>query len=69
MSGNQLELMKISLICSVITAGAGLLLVQSFGVLGVATAASLGYIVKNIWMLLRVRKLVGIWTFASLKWK
>lgn len=69
MTGHQLQLMKISLLAAVLSIGLAVFLVQPLGVLGVAVATTLGYILKNVMMIISVKRRVGIWTFASLWWR
>lgn len=68
MTGHQMELMKISLISGFLTLIMAALVVWPLGLLGVAGVTSLGYIIKNIWMVITVKKRIGIWTTATLKW-
>jgi Na+-driven multidrug efflux pump len=44
-----------------------LALVQSFGVLGVAIAVAVSTMLKNLMMLLAIKRLIGIWTHATLR--
>ena len=67
MTGNQIDLMRISLITGLLTLLLSVIMINYFGLLGVAGAASAGYIIKNIWMLFVVKRKVGIWTCATLK--
>jgi len=66
MTGYQVDLMKISLISGLLTLILSLIMVNYFGLLGAAGAASTGYIIKNIWTLLVVKRKIGIWTCATL---
>jgi O-antigen/teichoic acid export membrane protein len=68
MTGHQLQLMKISLLAAFLSVGLAVFLVQPLGVVGVAIATTLGYILKNVMMIISVKRRVGIWTFASLRW-
>ena len=68
MTGHQIELMRISLISSLLTLVIAFGVAGPFGLRGIAGATAFGYIVKNIWMLFVVKKRVGIWTCATLKW-
>jgi Na+-driven multidrug efflux pump len=68
MTGHQLQLMKISLLVAFLSVGLAVFLVQPLGVVGVAVATTLGYILKNVMMIISVKRRVGIWTFASLRW-
>lgn len=68
MTGHQLKLMKITLVSAFVSFVAGVVLVTYLGLLGVALAASGGYIIKNIWMVFSVKKHVGIKTYAGFKW-
>lgn len=66
MTGHQIDLMRISLISGLLTLLLSVILVNYFGLLGAAGAASAGYLIKNIWLLLAVKQKVGIWTGATL---
>ena len=55
-----------SVITSVLTVAACLLVVRDHGVLGVASAVCVGVIVQNLAMWLGTRYLTGLWTHVGL---
>lgn len=67
MTGHQKKLMVISLISGLFTLAIAIVLVKMLDVVGVAIAFSVGYLIKNLWMVLQVKKSVGIWTCAMVK--
>jgi O-antigen/teichoic acid export membrane protein len=66
LTGHQSTMMFITVFCGMFTAGAAWFLVESYGGVGVATAAACGMTLQNILMLLFVKKKIGIWTHADL---
>ena len=65
MTGQQHALMKISIICGILTIIAAFALGHNFGPAGVAAAMALGVSGQHILMVLAVKRLLGIWTFAG----
>lgn len=68
LTGNQMLMMKISIVTGLLTILSSLLLVERYGSTGVAGAAALGIILQNILMLLAVRKKLQIWTHADYRY-
>ncbi len=68
LTGNQMLMMKISIVTGVLTILSSFLLVERYGSTGVAGAAALGIILQNILMLLAVRKKLKIWTHADFRY-
>ena len=69
MSGHQKALMIVSVISGLLTLTIELLVVQQYGVIGVAIAMSVGILVKNSLMLVTNKHLTGIWTLLTFRWK
>ena len=67
MTGHQVEMMKISVLCGTISIVIALTLVSELGGLGVATGVTVGLVMQNILMLLAVKRYLGIWTHLSLR--
>lgn len=64
MTGHQLIMMIITIISGALTILMAIVLGGYYGINGVASAFSLGLIFQNVFMLLAVKKYVGIWTSA-----
>ncbi|BAP56000.1 polysaccharide biosynthesis protein [Thioploca ingrica] len=67
MTGHQMTMMLITIICSSVAIISSIGLVQKYGVIGVATASSLALILQNSLMLLMVRLKTTMWTHFSIK--
>lgn len=67
MTGHQMTMMLITIICSSMAIISSIGLVQKYGVMGVATASSLALILQNGLMLLMVRLKTTMWTHFSIK--
>lgn len=62
LTGHQLDMMKITILCGLITIGLALALVGFIGKEGVAISAALGMIILNLTMLFTANKKSHIWT-------
>jgi O-antigen/teichoic acid export membrane protein len=67
MTGHQVAMMKISILCGVISVALALYLVPGFGGLGAAVSISIGLVMQNILMLYAVRRYLGIWTQIDIR--
>jgi len=66
MTGNQSTLVRAGLGSGVLSVGGTLLVVQRFGVQGVATVICAAMIVQNVWLWLAARYHTGLWTHATI---
>jgi len=66
MTGNQVSMMVITLVTSLLMVAGGIWSVQHYGATGVAATSAAGLIFQNAVMLLVVRKKLGIWTHVFL---
>ncbi len=66
MTGHQTTLMRITIITSVLTIGASLLVAREYGGVGLATTTTVGLCVQSLWLLFSVRRLTGMWTHMSI---
>jgi len=67
MTGHQITMMKISIICGALSIALAFLLVPGLGALGAATSVSTGLIIQNLLMLFTVRRHLGIWTQIDIR--
>lgn len=67
LTGYQGTMMRLTLLSGLFTVSAALVLVARFGGAGVAAAISSGLVLQNLMMLFHVRKKLGIWTCARLR--
>ncbi len=67
LTGHQLPMMAITIATSSITIVAGLLLVNQYGVVGVAFASAAGLALQNLSLWLGTRITCGIWTHCNFK--
>jgi O-antigen/teichoic acid export membrane protein len=65
MTGRQLSLMKISIMCGLITLSAAFWFGRIYGKEGVAVAMSFGLALQHIAIVLSVKAHLGIWSFAG----
>lgn len=68
LTGHQRAMMKITLVTGGMTILGILLVVDRYGIAGVAAVAGAGMVAQNIGMLLGARRLVGVWTHARVPW-
>jgi len=66
MTGFQNQLMRITIVCAVLTVGSAVLLVQRFGGVGVAASVAAGVIVQSVSVWLAARHYTGMWTHVAL---
>jgi O-antigen/teichoic acid export membrane protein len=66
MTGNQVSLMVVALVTSLLMVAGGIWSVQHYGVTGVAAIAAAGLILQSTMVLLVARKKLGIWTHVFL---
>lgn len=66
LTGYQTTMMVITIFCGVITVVLAWVLVEAYGGVGVAVAASTGLTMQNFFMLLAVKNKLGIWTHVTL---
>jgi O-antigen/teichoic acid export membrane protein len=66
MTGHQTTLMRITIITSVLTIAASLLVAREYGGVGLATTTTAGLCVQSLWLLFSVRRLTGMWTHMSI---
>jgi peptidoglycan biosynthesis protein MviN/MurJ (putative lipid II flippase) len=57
--------MRITIITSVLTISAGFLVANKYGGVGLASTTTIGLCIQNLWLLLSVRRLTGMWTHMS----
>lgn len=62
LTGHQMTMLAITIVSGFITVAGALLLVGPYGSIGVASAAVFGMILQNVFMLVGVKKKIGIWT-------
>ncbi len=62
MTGNERIFRDVLLVTAVINIGLNIILVKSYGMLGVAVATATSKILWNLWMLISVRRKLGFWT-------
>lgn len=67
MTGGQKNIMHISITCSAVAILGSLVLVKPYGITGVAVMSSSALALQNIWMLLSVKKRIGIYTHMNLR--
>ena len=65
MTGNQMMLLKITVVTGALTVLLALSLVNEYGLEGVAFAVSIGVVIQNVAMLIYTKFLVGVWTYAD----
>ncbi len=68
MSGNEKRLVRIQLVMAVVTVTLCLLLVPRWGIAGAALAAALGNAGSNAWLLLEVKKTLGLFPYNRSYW-
>jgi O-antigen/teichoic acid export membrane protein len=66
MTGYQNQLMRITLVCALLTVGSAVLLVQRFGGVGVAGSVAAGVIVQSVSVWLAAKHYTGMWTHVAL---
>ena len=66
MTGHQRAMMFITIVCGAFSVLAGIGMVFTFGMVGVAVSTCLGQILQNALMLTFVKRRLGIWTHARL---
>lgn len=66
LTGHQTRVMVIMIMCGLVTIASALFLVRQYGGIGVASAVAFGTILQNIWMLLSVKKNLGLWAHVDL---
>lgn len=69
MSGHQKSLMIASMVSGLLTLTIELIVVQRYGILGVATAMAIGILFKNGLMLIANKYQTGIWTLVTFRWQ
>ena len=62
LTGHQMTMLAITMISGSITVVGALLLVGPYGAVGVASSAAFGMVLQNVFMLVSVKRKVGIWT-------
>jgi len=67
MTGHQIVMMKISILCGVISVALAFYLVPGFGGLGAAASISVALVVQNLLMLFAVVRYLGIWTQIDIR--
>lgn len=67
MTGHQVAMMKISILCSIISIALAFYLVPGFGGLGAAVSVSVALVIQNLLMLFAVRRYLGIWTHFDIR--
>jgi O-antigen/teichoic acid export membrane protein len=67
MTGHQVAMMKISILCGVISVALAFSLAPRFGGLGAAASVSTALILQNLLMLVAVRRHLGIWTQIDIR--
>jgi O-antigen/teichoic acid export membrane protein len=65
LTGNQLTMMMITIICGLFTVVSGWWLVLDYGSIGVAVATAAGMLLQSLLMLFYAKKRVGVWTHVS----
>lgn len=68
MSGNEKRLVRIQAVMAVVTVSLCLLAVPRWGIAGAALAAALGNAGTNAWLLLEVRKILGLFPYNRSYW-
>jgi O-antigen/teichoic acid export membrane protein len=69
MTGHQRLMMNITLLSAAVSFGLEVLLVQPFGIIGVACATCAAQILQNTMQLLMTKRALGIWTHAELSFR
>jgi O-antigen/teichoic acid export membrane protein len=67
MTGHQMTMLLVTIAGGSATIGGAFLLVQRYGIIGVAVAAALAMTLQNILMLLSAKQKTNIWTHADIK--
>jgi O-antigen/teichoic acid export membrane protein len=67
MTGHQVAMMKISILCGVISVALAFFLVPRFGGPGAAASVSTALILQNLLMLFAVRRYLGIRTQIDIR--
>jgi O-antigen/teichoic acid export membrane protein len=67
MTGHQVAMMKISILCSMISIALAFYLIPGFGGLGAAISVSVALIIQNLLMLFAVKRYLGIWTHFDIR--
>jgi len=67
MTGHQIAMMKISILCGAISVALAFYLIPGFGGPGAAASVSTGLIIQNLLMLFAVRRHLGIWTQIDIR--
>ena len=67
MTGHQVAIMKISILCGVISITLAFYLIPIFGGAGAAASVSTALILQNLLMLFAVRRYLGIWTQIDIR--
>jgi O-antigen/teichoic acid export membrane protein len=66
MTGHQKSMMIIMISCGLLTLGANIVIVEHYGIVGVAATTATGILIQNLCMLVRARIATGIWTHATI---
>lgn len=64
MTGNEVKMRNIMLVTALINVVLSIVLVQFFGVIGVALGTTCSIILWNIWAMVEVKKQLGFWTVS-----
>lgn len=65
MTGHQRRMIVIAIATGVFAIGGSLLVVDHFGILGIACVLALGTVLQNVLMLVTARRTTGMWTYAD----
>lgn len=68
LTGNQMLMMKLSMVTGLLTIAGSLLLVGRYGSTGIAVASSTGLVLQNVLMVMAVKRKLNIWTHADYKY-
>jgi O-antigen/teichoic acid export membrane protein len=69
MIGEQMRVMAISVVCTVVTLAVGAVCAMRFGVTGLAAAIAAGTALQNVLMWTQAKSTAGVWTHLRVGWR